>query len=52
MNKKPLRPKRLLLNKETTKILTATMMAAVRGGVVTWPESFPQDFCDSACQSC
>ena len=52
MNKKSLRPKRLLLDKETTRILTATAMAAVRAGVKTWPESFPEDFCDSAVQGC
>jgi hypothetical protein len=52
MNKKSTRPKRLLLNKETTKLLTAMNLAAVRAGVVTWPESIPDDFCDSAVQGC
>jgi hypothetical protein len=52
MNKKSPRPKRLLLNKETAKLLTAARMAAVRAGFVVWPESFPEDFCDSAIQGC
>jgi hypothetical protein len=50
MNKKSRRPKRLLLDSETTKLLNAAAIAGIRGGFGVPPSVNPP--CESAAQGC